>query len=460
MAENETHQGSCNRREPMTAGGDTPHTAATRDGPRDVPDLPKVEKPSLMRPLGVVDITAMRASVERLSETVWRRESADYERENLVLEHTQYIGLRFIGSSRTPLDFSSTPIWTIWRRPLFPVMQQATAPYGFAEPCYPVARLERIKAGHSVRLPADEGIPHTLTHRVHLPLQTAPRAMLTVGDADFPLEPGHALEINNLLPSGVSNGSDRDCIQLVFEVFEGASHARYCPICNTSSFRFQDAGRPWRGEAECSRCGSRERHRLIYLYLQRVMDLFSAPPSFPRKKMLDVSPNRSLADALHTNLGEGYLSAGKGRVSMEQMDVQNMPYGDHTFDVVCCSHVLEHVENDRKALREIGRVLKNDGFAIVLVPIISETTYENPAITDPQERWAHFGDPHHLRRYGKDFMERLRSAGFTVSVVRAADFLHTHEIEKMRICPLHRGEPPAVAEDLIFHCTKTGEQGD
>lgn len=409
-----------------------------------------------MRPLGGVDVNAMRASVERLSETVWLRETAGYARENLVLEHTQYIGLRFIGSGRTPLDFSSTWLWTIWRRHLFPVMSQATAPYGFAEPCYPTARLERIKAGHSVRRPADKGIPHTLTHRVHLPLQAAPRAMLTVDDTDFPLEPGHALELDNLLPHGVWNGSDRDCIQLVFEVFEGAPHARYCPICNTSSFRFQDAGRPLRGEVLCGRCGSRERHRLIYLYLRRVVRLFSGPS--PPKKVLDISPHRSLADALHANLEEGYLSAGKGRVSMEQMDVQNMPYGDHTFDVVFCSHVLEHVENDRKALREIARVLKNDGFAIILVPIISETTFENPAITDPQDRWAYFGDPDHLRRYGKDFMERLMSAGFTVNVVRAADFLHTHEIEKMRIRHLHRGELPAVAEDLIFHCTKTGEQ--
>lgn len=440
----------------MTARGDTPHTAATRDGPPRRPELPRVEKPDPVRPLGAVDVNAVRAFVERLSEKAWRRENAGREHENPrgFYLHTQHIGFRFLDGGRTPLRFQSKPSWTIWRRYLLPVMSHAAAQYGFAEPCYPVVLLERIEAGHGVHRPEDGGHPHTSTHRVWVPLQAVPRTILSVGDTDVPLEPGHALEINNLLPHRISNGGDRDCIQLVFDVFEGEPHARYCPICNTSSFRFQDGGKPRRSEAECGRCGSRERHRLIYLYLQRVIGLFSTSG----KKMLDVSPNESLAGALRSRLKEGYLSAGKQGFEHGALDVQNMPYSDHTFDVVCCSHVLEHVENDRKALREIARVLKNDGFAIILVPILSEMTWENPAITDPKDRLAHFGHPNHLRSYGRDFTQRLRDAGFTVSVVRAAEFLHAREIEKMRIRPLYRGEPPAVAEDLIFHCTKTGAQ--
>lgn len=340
----------------MTAGGDTPHTAATRDGPPRRPELPRVEKPDPVRPLGAVDVNAVRAFVERLSEKAWRRENAGREHENPrgFHLHTQHIGFRFLDGGRTPLRFQSKPIWTIWRRYLLPVMSHAAAQYGFAEPCYPVVSLERIEAGHGVHRPEDRGHPHTSMHRVWVPLQAVQRTILSVGDTDVPLEPGHALEINNLLPHRISNGGDRDCIHLVFDVFEGEPHARYCPICNTSSFRFQDGGKPRRSEAECGRCGSRERHRLIYLYLQRVIGLFSTSG----KKMLDVSPNESLAGALRSRLKEGYLSAGKQGFEHGALDVQNMPYSDHTFDVVCCSHVLEHVENDRKALREIARVLK------------------------------------------------------------------------------------------------------
>ncbi len=154
--------------------------------------------------------------------------------------------------------------------------------------------------------------------------------------------------------------------------------------------------------------------------------------------------------------GGRYLSAGKGPTDMERMDVQDMPYADGTFALVCCSHVLEHVENDRQAMREIMRVLKNGGYAIILVPIASGNTYEDPAITSPTDRLIHYGSPNHVRRYGLDFVERLQAAGFNVRIVRATDFLSAHEIEKMRLRHRVRSGEPAGEEDLIFHCTKAG----
>ena len=410
---------------------------------------PRVEKPARARFLGAVDVSALRADVERLSEKAWRR-----ARGNPRSAYTQHIVLRFIDGDRTPLVFrSKQPTWTIWRRLLLPVMARAAARYGFAEPCYPTVMLARFEAGQPAGRSAGGGRCHPLTHRIHVPLRTGPRALLTVDGADFPLETGHAWEINNLLPHGVSNRGGRDCVHLVFDVFEGAPHTRYCPICGTSSFRFLDTGRSGRTDVRCGRCDSRERHRLIWLYLGRTWDLHSFPG-----KMLDVSPAVALANGLRPLLGDRYLSAGKGPADMVRMDVQAMPYAARTFDLVCCSHVLEHVEDDRQAMRESARVLKNGGHALILVPIYSGSTCEDPAITSPEDRLIHFGSPHHVRRYGRDFVARLQDAGFDVRIVRAADVLSAQEIEKMRIRHRVRSGQPAGEEDLIFHCTKAGGQ--
>ena len=246
-------------------------------------------------------------------------------------------------------------------------------------------------------------------------------------------------------------GGNLDAVRRLGERVRSLLHTRYCPVCGNSSFRFQDAGMNHRADARCGRCDSLERHRLIWLYLERTYGIRSFPG-----KMLDVSPAPSLANGLRLLLGDRYLSAGKGSADMERMDVQDMPYEDRTFDLVCCSHVLEHVENDRKAMSEIARVLKNGGPAIILVPISSGSTHEDPAITSPADRLLHFGSPNHVRRYGLDFVERLKAAGFNVRIVRAADFLSAHEIEKMRIRHRVRSGQPAVEEDLIFHCTKAG----
>lgn len=129
---------------------------------------------------------------------------------------------------------------------------------------------------------------------------------------------------------------------------------------------------------------------------------------------------------------------------MREMDIERIDYRDNTFDLICCSHVLEHVENDRKAIAEIYRVCKVGGGGIFLVPITSmPTTYEDPSITGPKERLVHFGDKGHLRIYGADFIDRLTSAGFRVSICRSTSFLNEQEINVMGL----RSVP-------IFHCFK------
>ena len=100
-------------------------------------------------------------------------------------------------------------------------------------------------------------------------------------------------------------------------------------------------------------------------------------------------------------------------------------FDECTFDVVVCNHVLEHVPEDRKAMRELQRILKPGGWAVLLVPFDQDraVTYEDWAIVDPDERERAFGQFDHVRVYGRDYVDRLSDAGFEVSVVRYGDEL-------------------------------------
>jgi len=100
-----------------------------------------------------------------------------------------------------------------------------------------------------------------------------------------------------------------------------------------------------------------------------------------------------------------------------QMDIHKIPFEENSFDVVMASHVLEHVENDIQALREIYRVLKPSGWAILQVPFYSpipENTFQDPSVSSKKEREKLYGQDDHVRKYGKDYPKRLESAGFEV----------------------------------------------
>lgn len=102
------------------------------------------------------------------------------------------------------------------------------------------------------------------------------------------------------------------------------------------------------------------------------------------------------------------------------MDIHEMPFDDQTFDVVFCNHVMEHVADDRKAMKEILRVMKPGGWSIIQIPIFNprpEVTLEDPSITDSKERERLFGQDDHVRLYGFDYPDRLKEAGFEVSIV-------------------------------------------
>ena len=180
----------------------------------------------------------------------------------------------------------------------------------------------------------------------------------------------------------------------------------------------------------CPSCGSLERHRFVWLYFQRQTDLFDRE----FESVLHVAPEPCFLPRFLRLLGPGYLTADFLDDSvMERMDITDIGHEDGAFDVIYCSHVLEHVPDDRKAIQEFRRVLKQDGWAVIMVPITSESTYEDASIVDPKGRLKHFGQVDHVRRYGMDVQDRLEESGFSVTCVRPDAFLSEREQSDCRI---------------------------
>jgi SAM-dependent methyltransferase len=219
-------------------------------------------------------------------------------------------------------------------------------------------------------------------------------------------------------------------------------NGRYCPVCAGSSRRFMPFGRVSREDAQCVHCGALERHRFLWLFLKKNTDLFDGKA----KTMLHVAPEPCLEPILKDQLGSNYLTADLFNPrAMVKMDICDIQYPDGSFDVIYCSHVLEHVLDDKQAMREFFRVLKNSGWAILNVPINRETTSEDSSIVDPKERLKAFGQEDHVRSYGQDYVERLRDSGFSVNITKVSDVANSDESVRMGL---------THASGEIYYCTK------
>ena len=135
-----------------------------------------------------------------------------------------------------------------------------------------------------------------------------------------------------------------------------------------------------------------------------------------------------------------YVSADlDSPLAMANVDITDLPFDDESFDLILCSHVLEHVHDDRLAMRELRRVLKPDGWALLLVPISADVTFEDPSIVRPSDRLRLFGQADHVRRYGPDYVDRLRHVELEISGANA-------EAKVPGMCA-HLEGCPACAED-------------
>lgn len=217
----------------------------------------------------------------------------------------------------------------------------------------------------------------------------------------------------------------------------------YCPICDSHLRTFVSLAKQRRRPHVCPVCLSYSRHRVVWLFFAHKTDLFTASG----KRMLHFAPEQGMEVRLRRQRNLDYVTTDLFRADVTvQTDITQLDFADASFDVIYCSHVLEHVLDDRRAIAEMARVLKQDGWAVILVPITAEQTFEDASITDPKERERVFGKPGHVRRYGADFRDRLLAGGFEVETVLASDFLAPEELERMRISP--------GSESTVFYCTK------
>jgi hypothetical protein len=211
---------------------------------------------------------------------------------------------------------------------------------------------------------------------------------------------------------------------------------RVCPLCGWKGFQFMPSmpSPMLRFDARCPDCNSYERHRLAHLLLKdrlpaRLGKVLHFAPEAPVQRWIS-----GLADDYHT----ADLMDPRAR---HRIDIQAMPFEDASFDFIWCSHVLEHVPDDRKAMAEMKRVLRPGGLAVIQVPVWGAETDEEVLSTD-EERIARYFQADHLRRYGEDVVERLRASGLAV------------EVRSVRELPLaivvrHRLFDPAAGEVFI-----------
>lgn len=218
-----------------------------------------------------------------------------------------------------------------------------------------------------------------------------------------------------------------------------------CPICDGHFRKFLPFGVKPRPNAQCPRCGSLERHRLLWLYLRDKTNLFA-----DNLKLLDIAPMDCLQRKFRAMPNLDYISVDlESPMAMVKMDITDMQFPSNYFDCVICYHVLEHIPDDQRAMEEIFRVLKPGGWAILQVSILRDKTFEDPSVTTPEDRERIFGQCDHVRIYGLDYKNRLEQAGFSVKVDDYVTQLSDDVIRKHGL----------MKDENIYFCFKPNLEG-
>ncbi|THD66317.1 SAM-dependent methyltransferase [Robertkochia marina] len=178
---------------------------------------------------------------------------------------------------------------------------------------------------------------------------------------------------------------------------------------------------------------SLERHRLLWLYLKRKTNFFSAP-----LKVLHFAPEQAFYQRFRALKNIDYTTTDlNSPLADVKADICNLPFEDNSFDVILCNHVLEHIPDDAKAMQELYRIMKPGGWGVFQIPqdLNRETTFEDDSITDPKERARIFGQYDHVRVYGRDYFEKLREVGFKVIKEDLAARMPKEKVDTYRIDP-------------------------
>lgn len=217
-----------------------------------------------------------------------------------------------------------------------------------------------------------------------------------------------------------------------------------CPLCGCRRRKFLPYGYvTQRDNALCPNCLALERHRTLWLWLLRESDIGRGAVALPR--LLHVAPEVALMRKFHKIYAAqpaDYVTADlESPLADLHFDIQHIPLEDESFDVVICNHIMEHVEDDRLAMREILRIMRKGGWGVILSPVDlqREKTFEDDTITDEAERTRIFGQYDHRRIYGRDYAERLRDAGFEV-----------YECDYANLIPAKEKQLYALTDELLY----------
>lgn len=197
---------------------------------------------------------------------------------------------------------------------------------------------------------------------------------------------------------------------------------------------------------------SLERHRLLWLYLKNETDFFTPEldSSSTKTRLRQAQSNSSVLKVLHVAPEQAFFKRFKKMKDLDytttdlyspladvKADICDLPFADNSYDVIFCNHVLEHIPDDVKAMEELFRVLRKGGMGIFQIPqdLSRETTFEDDSITDRKERAKIFGQYDHVRVYGRDYFDKLRSVGFTVHEIKYETTLLPSEVDLYRLMP-------------------------
>lgn len=264
--------------------------------------------------------------------------------------------------------------------------------------------------------------------------------------------------VKNLMPGGGYSKLRRLYRRLDAWRYRGERF--HCPVCGGRFSTFKPFGADvavardlrmvslgHRDASMCPGCASKERDRAIALYLTERSGWFRQRP----RAMLHIAPEEGLGRFLRMLPNVSYLSGDlcpndSPARAMRRIDVTQMPFEAGTFDLFICSHVMEHVPDDRQAMREALRVLKEGGVAFLQVPYSPalKETREDATVTEAANRLRLYGQEDHVRLYGTDYAERLREAGFMVAVLGMVELYGEEMVRKNSLTP----------EESLFVCSK------
>lgn len=205
-----------------------------------------------------------------------------------------------------------------------------------------------------------------------------------------------------------------------------------CPVCERSYSKFLAYGAKNRDGVLCPGDLTLERHRLMWLYLKDFSNFFKAE----KLKVLHIAPEQCFHKKFQAQKNLDYLTADLvSPIADMHFDLHQIPLEDNRFDVVFCNHVMEHVDDPIQCMKELYRVMKPGGWAIIQVPqdVDRAETFYDPAITSPEDREKYYWQKDHLRLFGMDYPSYLEKAGFRVEVFDKESKIGAEKIKRYRL---------------------------